>query len=535
MPIDVIFLGVVGLALFILSALSQLAFWQRKEYRWDRFYTTIFNKSETPLSNPLLILFSTALGVGWLAAMGGVGLLGSAAGWVALIIITAYHAGRVWRQGIHRPQITGRLTLITVVFLVLCFAAVYLGFYPIEFLALQLATLLFFIPALVTVSMLLSAIPTAVRKKQIMREAQRLRARQSNLHVVGITGSYGKTSTKHFLYQLLEGSSLQAAATQEHRNSEYMVAVDMLEQLPARPDVYIAEMGAYRRGEIAKAAQIAKPTIAIITAIDNQHIALFGSIQNIASAKFELVHALPKDGVAVLNYDNAVIREQAKTISRRTVWFSSQEKTDIWAEHVRVEPREILCTLHIGSEEQQVRIPVVSRGMLVSVLAAVAGAHALSVSAGHIFAQLEKLVVLEQTMKVVDGKNGATVIDDSYSASEAAVHNAVSHLAIFPQPTKVVIMVPIIELGEMGPAVHERIGRVLAESRAKVWIYSTAYQEDIRKGMGSASLAEWFTDPKQLARRVQEAAQADTAILLEGRIPEVVRQTCFPDRRLVDR
>ncbi len=533
MPIDVIFLSAVGVVLFILSMLSHVASWQRKEYRWDRFYATVFNRFETPLADPLLVLFVTAVGIGWLTALGKVGIVGNLAGWVALGSVALYHGLKIRRQGINRPHITGRLTLVTVVFLVLSFIAVRLGFYPMEFLALQLATLLFFIPALVALSVLLAAMPAVFRKRQVMHKAEQLRAPASTLQVVGITGSYGKTSTKHFLFQLLRGSSLTAAATREHRNSEYMVAVDMLEQLPARPDVYIAEMGAYRPGEIARAAQIAKPTIGIITAIDNQHLALFGSRQAIADAKFELIRALPPDGIAVLNRDNETIQKHAKSISQGIIWFSAKEKADVWAEGVQVKPREILCTLHIGEEHQEVRIPVVSRGMLVSVLAAVAGAHALSVPAEHIFAQVEQLVPFKQTMKVVKGKNGALVIDDSYSASEAAVYNAINHLVICPQPKKVIVMVPIIELGEAGARVHEKIGRALVKSKAQVWIYGLSYKADILKGMDSAPSAEWFTDPKSLAARVHERVDSDTVLLLEGRIPEIVRSTCLPDRQTV--
>lgn len=168
---------------------------------------------------------------------------------------------------------------------------------------------------------------------------------------------------------------------------------------------------------------------------------------------------------------------------------------------------------------------IVSRGQIASALAAVAAAHALGISGAKIAKKLATLPVLPQTMELKMGKAGSRIIDDSYSASEASVMNAIEYIASLPKGDKRLVMVPIIELGSEGPAVHTRIGKALSPLPIQVYIYGDTYREDIQKGLGIRPKATvtWSIDPKEMAKEVSQDMNASTTVALEGRIPDTVR------------
>src|SRR5262249_23934960 len=146
--------------------------------------------------------------------------------------------------------------------------------------------------------------------------ARKLRQR-SDLIVVGITGSYGKTSTKEFLSTLL-GARYRVLKTAASVNTPVGIARTVLRGLQADHQVIVVEMGRYVPGNIRDLARLARPRIGILTAIGEQHLERFGSVENIARTKYELIQALPADGLAVFNADNARCRDLArKTTSTR--------------------------------------------------------------------------------------------------------------------------------------------------------------------------------------------------------------------------
>ena len=146
--------------------------------------------------------------------------------------------------------------------------------------------------------------PLAVlQRNRIIKKAKIKRGQFKNLLVVGITGSYGKTSTKEFLAAILS-EKFKILKTKEHQNSEVGVSLCILNDLRPEYEIFICEMGAYSRGGIKLLCGIAKPKIGIITGINEQHMATFGSQKNIIKTKYELIESLPEDGMAFFNAKN---------------------------------------------------------------------------------------------------------------------------------------------------------------------------------------------------------------------------------------
>src|SRR5690606_19766860 len=129
--------------------------------------------------------------------------------------------------------------------------------------------------------------------------------RRANPTVIGITDSYGKTSTKEYLAHILNGR-YRAYATPKSYNTLMGVCIAINSDL-AQDDAYdyfIVEMGAYVPGEIKSICDLVRPQISIVTAVGPQHLERFGSLENTARAKYEIIEALPADGVAVFNWDD---------------------------------------------------------------------------------------------------------------------------------------------------------------------------------------------------------------------------------------
>jgi UDP-N-acetylmuramoyl-tripeptide--D-alanyl-D-alanine ligase len=212
------------------------------------------------------------------------------------------------------------------------------GNYP--FLAIGLLIFDVFIPLIIS-SIVLFFQPLAVlRKRQIISKAKKKMRRFKNLIVIGITGSYGKTSTKEFLATILS-QKFNVLKTKEHQNSEMGICQCILNDLRPEHQIFIVEMGAYNRGGIKLLCDIVRPKIGILTGINEQHLATFGSQENIIKTKFELIESLPKDGAAILNCDNRHIRARAQDPNYRIevenqILYSIQEDIDIWAKDVSV-------------------------------------------------------------------------------------------------------------------------------------------------------------------------------------------------------
>ncbi|MEK7556630.1 MAG: Mur ligase family protein, partial [Patescibacteria group bacterium] len=267
----------LGAVTGVLSILSQTYLWQQKEYRLDRFWAGLREGQGSLSSHPLVVLAMLAVFLSWLSFITGFGVSVEAVGWIALLFFVGHHAWRAAQRGILRPEFTLKADAVITAAAGLILMMGHLLLAPGQLFTLQVATFIFFIPGIVAASVTLVNIPFDVRKKQIVRQATRARSSRTQLTVVGITGSYGKTSTKHFLEQIVRGSGRRVAATQAHHNTPIGVSLDILAQLTPDLEIYIAELGAYRRGEIRDLCRIVQPQIGVLTAVSNQHLDLFGS------------------------------------------------------------------------------------------------------------------------------------------------------------------------------------------------------------------------------------------------------------------
>ncbi|MCH8748676.1 UDP-N-acetylmuramoyl-tripeptide--D-alanyl-D-alanine ligase [Patescibacteria group bacterium] len=517
-----------GLVLLIISTLSQVALWQRKEYRWDRLLAPL-NQPRTWLPTSGLVVLATLLTlalVTWRVFDLPANALLAALPITSLTLFGVHHGLRLIKRGLLRPSATARASLTTVAALSISFALAYLLRQADNPLTLTIVISLALVPIVVAGAGQAIGVLANLNKQQLIAQATTKRRSLSQLTVVGITGSYGKSSVKNFLRQIMEQAGLPVVATADHRNSNLAVAQDLQRQLTAKTRYYIVEMGAYRPGEIKNIAQLVSPTVGVITAIGNQHLALFGSLPAIAKSKWELIEALPKDGVAVLNADDEIIVRRSQQLPQRVIWYSTKNVADVYADQITSSDFEISADFHIGDTHGRITLPLLGQGMLEAALAAAATAQALQVNPNKVRSALAKLQGMPRTMERLSGRAGSTIIDDSYSANEQGALTAIAHLATIKSSSKkVVVLEPLIELGDAAPAVHRRLGQALKATKANIFLTKRSHSAELLAGLGPAQAGslEIIPDVKQLASRLKALADTNTVILLEGRIPTLVR------------
>lgn len=520
-------IAMLGAADAVVTTLSQIALWQRKEYRIDRISAYLDSPEGSLVRQKNTLLLGVLLAAGWASSVWISFESANILGLIGLIAHLGGHGVRIARRGVIRPDATARVWLIGLLSLIASIVWVSFGISSEALFALTWATFIFIIPAIVALCVALSGIPTFLRKQSLIARAHAYRKTLKGLTVVGVTGSVGKTSAKTYALHLLGGTSEKIQATDKHRNAPYPIAKDIFTSLAPKTKVYVAEMAAYRKGEIAKLANFLEPTIGVITAITNQHAGLFGSLQALSEAKWELADALPKDGTLILNKDDAQIVRKAEKEARRIIWYSMQDSTaDVYASDIAILPEKVTCRLSIFGVEQAAEMPIIGKGQLSSVLAAIAIARELGEKLETISKRLASLPSLPRTMEFTRHSSGAAIIDDSYSASEASVVNAIEYMSALQTKDSRFVLVPIIELGVEASNVHKKIGSLLAPLSSRVYIYGDAYQKDILRGLGKKPKANvvWISDPKILAEKVSEHMTEDTAIVLEGRVPNIVRE-----------
>lgn len=340
--------------------------------------------------------------------------------------------------------------------------------------------------------------PVQGAAKEVIIQAARARLGRSRVRVIGITGSYGKTSTKEILAALLS-TRHRVLKTPASFNTPLGISRVILRQLRPEHELLVAEMGAYHQGDIRRLCDIARPTIGILTAVGPQHLERFKSVENVAAAKYELIEALPADGVAIFNADNTWCRELADRTSadaassRRVVRYGLEARPglDLAAREVRVTRRGLEFRLVApGRGEADVRIGLLGRHNVGNFLAAAAAALATGMTLEEVAQAAEKVQPVPHRLQLIQGGGGVTVIDDAYNSNPEGARAALEVLAEFSDSRKVLVTPGMVELGDRELAENRALGEAAAGVCDAVILVGPRRTAPIREGLVAAGFPE---------------------------------------------
>lgn len=337
----------------------------------------------------------------------------------------------------------------------------------------------------------LSYVPVTLYHTVRIWQATRLMRSRSDLLVIGITGSYGKTSTKEYLSTILS-QNLETLKTDASKNSPIGIAEIVLRRLKPDHKVFVVEMGAYKLGEIRAMCEIVKPQIGVILAINPQHQDLFGTIETTMKAKYELIENLSGKNIAVLNYDDARVRTLAEWATRdgHTVWCVTKESQENLSfpvyEISDVDSTNSRLRFHVAHDKENlaVSVPIIGAHQATNITAAIAASVAAGVSFEKSVASTKKLMRVSHVLEAKDGIHGSTFIDDTFNNNPDAAKAAIAVLANYKKG-KILVFQPMIELGTYAQSSHYEVGRVAGEVCDEVILVGEDWSEDFIKGVRS--------------------------------------------------
>ena len=292
---------------------------------------------------------------------------------------------------------------------------------------------------------------------QALQQVARFWRRKLDLRVIGITGSVGKSTTKEVIAQVL-GRRFRTLKNSGNLNNEIGLPLTLL-QLSESHERAVLEMGFYVPGEIAFLCDLALPQVGVITNIGTVHAERAGSQEAIARGKAELVEALPPapDGVAILNFDDALVRAMAAKTRARVFFYGLDPRADMWADRIEGLGLDgIRFRLHYKKETLHLKVPLIGRHSVHTVLRAAA----VSLIEGMTWQEIVNGLRSEHTqlrLVAVPARNGALILDDTYNASPESTLAALNLLEEL-HGHKIAVLGDMLELGPYEQQGHEMVG-----------------------------------------------------------------------------
>ncbi len=283
----------------------------------------------------------------------------------------------------------------------------------------------------------------------------------SSLIKIGITGSFGKTSTKNILYHFLS-SNYNVSATKASYNTPLGIA-RAVQEINKATDIFIAEMGARYIGDIKELSSLVKPKYAIITGVTRQHLETFKTISNIYKEKQELINNMPLDGFCVFNAENSYTRYMYYKCKTEKYLVGFNNNCDMYAEDIKSDLEGSQFTLNYGDKKLECSTRLLGRHNILNILLATAMAKKFNISDTELVDRIKSLQPIKHRMELLKPPNGILIIDDSYNCN---IDGAISALEVVKgyAGRKIIFTQGIVELGTNNQhSVNNFLGRIISK------------------------------------------------------------------------
>ena len=444
MSIILITILILAFLKIIRDSLFCLWLWQIKEYRTDRMRSYLRSKKDILSKNIDYLLALILIFVLCFSQQISVYLV-----LIFFMFTFCQILKEIKNRTLKRPVPTFRILFtfsIIIIFYLLIISYWIYAFAITEEIAKLFIFLYLIIPVLTAMLVSLTNPFFNFQKRKIIKRATSKMGNLKKIKVIGITGSYGKTSTKEFLDTILK-KKYKVVKTEGNNNTNIGVAYTVLNKVNDSYDYFICEMGAYKIGEIKEMCEIVGPKIGILTGINEQHLELFGSIENTRKAKFELIEALPGDGMAIINNKLKVESKKLKVNNIKYFSVDNVENTKVYQDHI-----EFIY------KDQKFKLNLLGKHYIENILSAILVAEYLEMSLEEISKAIEKIKPNKFMMRKLSGPNDSIFIDDSYSANPDGVIAALDYLdEAYKDYQKIIVFPGIIELGNKSKEIHQKL------------------------------------------------------------------------------
>jgi UDP-N-acetylmuramoyl-tripeptide--D-alanyl-D-alanine ligase len=505
----------------LLSALADYGqfcyIWQFKEYRFDRlrdYSSTLsgkkFFRGWRVLQRPLIYLA--------LFLVLPINLKSLATALIVVLLIDlVYNLWAVAGRNLLRPKFTAKATALIVLSLAIEGVLLFIFFnYHLIFVVLALRWFIF------SVLVIALKLPTWLAKLIYLKIAENKLLKFNKLTVIGVTGSYGKTTVKNFLEQIL-GEKYKIIMTPENINTEIGIARFVIKNNFSDYNIFVVEMGTYKIGEIAAVCHMVKPKIGILTVISEQHLSLLGTIKNTQTAKYELLRSLPADGLAITNSDNKYCREFLAELKCQIKIFGylNEYNPDCLIKDVSADEKGINFSAAIKNNgELKISSPVIGSHNSLNIAPVILAGLFLGLNEDEIIDRCRHLKLPPKTLQVYN-YGQSLILDDSYNANPEGFLAALNVLAGYGERKKIVVTRGMLELGVVSQSRHEIIGKKIGQTADELIIISSDFAPYLKSSAGDIKIII-ETNQDKLLKIFKNLKQQNCIILLENRLPEKV-------------
>ena len=347
-----------------------------------------------------------------------------------------------------------------------------------------------------------------------------------NIPVVGITGSYGKTSSKNILWDILN-TRMTPFKTPSNFNTPYGLIRSINNYLDKFNDIFIAEMGAFKKGEIRTTCKLMKPKYGILTIIGQAHLESFGSQENIQKGKFELIESLPSDGIGILNADDPLQVSYKLKNNCRIIWIGIDNDADIKASNIKLSHKGTSFDVtfrdgHTVSFETR----LLGRHNIYNILAGIALGSSLGLNDDELRRGVSSIVPIEHRLELKK-MGDINIIDDAYNSNPVGSKMALDVLNLMPG-TKIVVTPGMIELGEKQYELNYKFGEYIATVADYVILVGEEQTKPILDGLKNK---KYSNEKINILNNVVDAfplmnklKNGETYVLLENDLPDLFNE-----------
>lgn len=390
--------------------------------------------------------------------------------------------------------------------------------------ALSIGSALYLTPLLVPLSNLINKPVEKYIQNWYINDAKRILSEMPDLHKIGITGSYGKTSMKFYLSELLS-SQYNTLKTPESFNTPMGVTITVRQHLKPTHEYFICEMGARRVHEIKELCEIAHPHDGIITSVGPQHLETFNSIENVVNTKFELADSVQAVGGKIyLNGDNELIRKKAPQY-KNAVMYGLQEHNDYRATDISVSDRgtEFTVTAPDG-ESCRFTMKLLGEHNVQNVLGAIAYCHGTGIPLEKLILPVKRISPVPHRLQLLDKGGNLTYIDDAYNSNPSGCRAALNVLGLF-DACRILVTPGMVELGAKQEELNFEFGQEAAKACDYIVLVGKTQTVPIYNGikdagydMNNVYVADGLNEA--LAKVQEYRTDKKKIVLLENDLPD---------------
>lgn len=374
---------------------------------------------------------------------------------------------------------------------------------------------------------LLKPVESAINKKYY-NDAKRILSQMPGMKIVGITGSYGKTSTKHYLNRILS-EHYSVLMTPGSFNTPMGVIRTIREMLQPYNEIFIVEMGAKNVGDIKEICDLVNPQMGIVTAVGPQHLESFKTIENVQKTKFELVDALPSNGFAVLNNDFEFIANRSvENVEVKRYSVNESDAVDYYVRDIKYSASGTTFTVVGDDKSIELSTKLVGECNISNLMGAVIIAMKLGVPEQKIKYAVSKIAQVEHRLNVKRTPGGIVIIDDAFNSNPDGSRMALDVLGSMTGGKRIVITPGMIELGDKQVYYNEKFGEHITETCDVAIIVGQYNRDAIVSGIKSKGWDEGeklyivnsFAEAQTLLATI---AKAGDTVLYENDLPDTFK------------